>query len=52
MIRVFSMALMSEPVPCMFPVKRFEYSFPEKPVQLPRTLLSVKEKIAMNTIGA
>ena len=52
MIRVFSIASISEPVPCISPVKRFEYSLVEKPVQLPRTLLSVKENTAMKTIGA
>ena len=34
------------------PVNRFEYSFVENPVQLPRTLLSVNENTAMKTIGA
>jgi hypothetical protein len=51
-ITVFSIACIREPVPCMLPVKRLEYSFVENPVQLPRTLLSVKEKTAMKTIGA
>jgi hypothetical protein len=49
---VFCMADMSEPEPCMSPVNRLVYSLVEKPVQLPSTLLSVKEKTAMNTIGA
>jgi hypothetical protein len=52
MTRVFWIALISEPVPCILPVNRLEYNFVEKPVQLPRTLLSVNEKIAMKTIGA
>ena len=50
--RVFLIASMSEPVPCIVPVNRFEYSFVENPVQLPRTLLSVNENTAMKTIGA
>ena len=52
MIRVFWIACMSELPPWTLPEKRFEYSSVEKPVQLPRTLLSVNEKTAMNTIGA
>ena len=49
---VFSTAEISELLPCMLPEKRLAYSFVEKPVQLPSTRLSVKEKIAMNTSGA
>ena len=49
---VFFTAEIRVPVPCMSPVKRLEYNWVEKPVQLPRTLLSVKEKMAMNIIGA
>ena len=51
-IRVFLIADINEPEPCMFPVKRLEYNSVEKPVQLPKTLLSVNENTAINTIGA
>ena len=37
---------------CMLPLNRFWYSCVEKPVQLPRLLASVKEKITMKAIGA
>ena len=50
--RVFWIADIREPEPCMSPVNRLLYSSVENPVQLPRTLLSVNEKTAMNTIGA
>ena len=50
--QVFWIADMREPEPCMSPVNRLLYSSVENPVQLPRTLLSVNEKTAMNTIGA
>ena len=52
MSRVFSTAEISEALPCIRPVNRFSYSFVENPVQLPSTLLSVKENTAMNTSGA
>ena len=52
MTMVFWMACIRDPPPCMSPENRLAYSFVEKPVQLPRTLLSVNEKTAMNTIGA
>ena len=50
MIKVFFMASMSE----LFtpPEKSEVYNSVEKPVQLPSTLDSVKEKMAMITIGA
>ena len=49
---VFSIADISVPVPCMSPVNRLEYNLVENPVQLPSTLLSVKENMAMKNIGA
>jgi hypothetical protein len=50
--KVFWIASIRAPEPCMSPVKTFMYRLVENPVQLPSTLLSVKEKMAMKTIGA
>ena len=49
---VFFTAASREAFPCIWPVRRFWYRLVEKPSQLPRTLLSVKENTAMNTSGA